>query len=195
MKVQELLDLVKVKLQNLPIATNTSILISFLNMGMNELYRRFNLSVKSETIVVTTDLALYELRNDDVQMILAVYDKFGKELTQSDVLDSLDYDYKIVNYRSFVLRKPFEGYLYAVYKASPVKLVDGNDEVDLPESMVNALLTYVAYMANNTINRDNMQESANHYQIFKEQCLDLEMQGYKIPLNTEKVAVQARGFV
>ena len=76
-----------------------------------------------------------------------------------------------------------------------MKLVDGNDEVDLPESMVNALLTYVAYMANNTINRDNMQESANHYQIFKEQCLDLEMQGYKIPLNTEKVAVQARGFV
>ena len=195
MKVQELIDLAKVRLQNLQVSNNTDVLISFINLGMNELYRKFNLSIKSETINVSTDLALYELRNEDVEMLLAIYDKFGRELRQSDVLDSMDYDYKVVNYRSFLLRKPFEGYLYAVYKASPVKLVDVNDTVDLPESMVNALLTYIAYMANNTINRDNQQEAANQYQIFRDLCTELDMQGFKIPLNTEKVAVQARGFV
>jgi len=195
MKVQELIDLAKIRLQNLQVSNNTDVLISFINLGMNELYRKFNLSIKSETINVSTDLALYELRNEDVEMLLAIYDKFGRELRQSDVLDSMDYDYKVVNYRSFLLRKPFEGYLYVVYKASPVKLADVNDTVDLPESMVNALLTYIAYMANNTINRDNQQEAANQYQIFRDLCTELDMQGFKIPLNTEKVAVQARGFV
>lgn len=195
MKVQELIDLARIRLQSLQVSENTNALISFINLGMNELYRKFNLAIRSETITVNSDLALYELRNDDVQMLLTVYNKFGRELTQSDVLDSMDYDYKIVNYRSFLLRKPFDGYLYAVYKATPTKLVDVNDTVDLPDSMVNALLTYVAYMANNTINRDNQQEAANQYQIFRDLCTELDMQGFKIPLNTEKVAVQARGFV
>lgn len=195
MKVQELIDLARIRLQSLQVSENTNALISFINLGMNELYRKFNLAIRSETITVNSDLALYELRNDDVQMLLTIYNKFGRELTQSDVLDSMDYDYKIVNYRSFLLRKPFDGYLYAVYKATPTKLVDVNDTVDLPDSMVNALLTYVAYMANNTINRDNQQEAANQYQIFRDLCTELDMQGFKIPLNTEKVAVQARGFV
>lgn len=195
MKVGEVLELAKIRLNNLIVAENDRALISFINLGVGELYRRFNLSIKSETIDVNDNLALYELRNDDVQMLLTIYDKIGRELRQSDVLDSMDYDYKIVNYRSFLLRKPFDGYLFAVYKASPIKLADANDEIDLPESMINTLLTYVAYMANNTINRDNQQEASNQYQIFTQQCTELEMQGYKIPLNTETAAIQAKGFV
>lgn len=195
MKVGEVLELAKIRLNNLIVAKNDKALISFINLGIGELYRRFNLSIKSETIDINGDLALYELRNNDVQMLLAVYDKMGRELRQSDVLDSMDYDYKVVNYRSFLLRKPFDGYLFAVYKASPIKLMDANDEIDLPESMINTLLTYVAYMANNTINRDNQQEASNQYQIFTQQCSELEMQGYKIPLNTETAAIQAKGFV
>lgn len=195
MKVEEVLELAKIRLDNLIVAENDKALISFINLGVGELYRRFNLSIKSETIDVNSNLALYELRNDDVQMLLAIYNKMGRELRQSDVLDSMDYDYKIVNYRSFLLRKPFDGYLFTVYKASPIKLVDANDEIDLPESMINTLLTYVAYMANNTINRDNQQEASNQYQIFTQQCTELEMQGYKIPLNTETAAIQAKGFV
>ena len=195
MKLSEIINLAKVRLQNIVVSKDQSVLISFINLGMSELYRRFNLSIKGETLVTTHDLALYELREPDVDMLLAVYDKLGKELRQSDVLDSMDYEYKIINYRSFVLRKPFDGYLYAVYKASPTRLTDLDDEVDLPNGMIPALLTYVAYMANSTINRDNQSEAGNQYQIFTMQCTDLEMQGFKIPLNTEKYAVQCRGFV
>ena len=195
MKLSEIVSLAKVRLQNIVVSKDQSVLISFINLGMSELYRRFNLSIKGETLVTTHDLALYELREPDVDMLLAVYDKSGKELRQSDVLDSMDYEYKIINYRSFVLRKPFDGYLYAVYKASPTRLTDLEDEVDLPNGMIPALLTYVAYMANSTINRDNQNEATNQYQIFTQQCTELENQGFKIPLNTEKCAVQCRGFV
>lgn len=195
MTVGELLELVKIRLQNLIVSEKDNALITFVNMGLGDLYRKFNLLLRSETIDVNRDLALYELRNGDVQMLLAVYDKLGRELRQSDVLDSMDYDYKIVNYRSFLLRKPFDGYLFSVYKASPIPLKDVNDTIILPESMLPALLTYVDYMANNTINRDNQQATVQTYQAYTAQCQELEMQGFKIPLNTEKVAVQAKGFV
>ena len=195
MKVKDIIKLAKIRLQNIRLSSDEEAMILLINMGVNELYNRFNLSIKSETITTSSDLALYELRNDDVQLILSVFDKFGTELRQSDVLDGVEYDYKIVNYRSFLLRRPFTGYLYAVYKASPVVLKDLEDAIDLPDIMMNVLLTYVAYMGHNTINKDDQHEMINQFQAFTQMCQDLELQGYKIPLNTETVAIQARGFV
>ena len=82
-----------------------------------------------------------------------------------------------------------------MYKASPVVLKDLEDAIDLPDIMMNVLLTYVAYMGHNTINKDDQHEMINQFQAFTQMCQDLELQGYKIPLNTETVAIQARGFV
>lgn len=197
MIVGELLPLVKLRLDSLILAQKDEILLSFINLGIAELYRRFNLSIKSETITCNFDSALYELRNDDVLMLLTVYDKFGKELRQSDVCDSLAYDFKIINYRSFVLRKPFNGYLFAVYKAAPIILKDNEDEIDLPIAMINALLDYCAYMGHSTVqsNSQNTREFGLHLQLFESSCQQLENQGYKVPINTETVAIQAKGFV
>lgn len=197
MLVKELLPLVKLRLDSLNISNDDSIMLSFINLGIAELYRRFNLSIKSETITCNSDMALYELRNEDVLMLLTVYDKFGKELRQSDVLDSMSYDFKILNYRSFVLRKPFDGYLYAVYKASPTILKDEEDYIDLPTAMIGALLDYCAYLGHSTLqaNSQNTREFGLHLQLFENSCNQLDAQGYRIPLNTESVAIQIKGFV
>ena len=195
MIVQDIISLIQIRSQHLAIAKNNDALIHFINLGMEELYRRFNLSIKSETVLTVSDRALYELTNDDVQMLLSLNYKSGVEMKQSDVLDSMAYDYKIVNYRSFMLRKPFDGYVYAIYKASPVMLRDINDKVKLPGTMIPALLTYVMYMSHDIINRDNKTESNIFYQMFKRQCQELDQQGFTVPLNTESLAVQAKGYV
>ena len=195
MLVQDIVDLAKIKLQNLTVAKNDSALIKFIFLGVAELYRRFNLSIKSETITTNENLALYELRNSDVSMLLGIYNVAGKELTQTDVYDSQNYDYKLVNYRSFLLRKPFNGILYTVYKASPVIFKDGHDEIDLPDAMIDALLCYVSYMSHTTINRDNINESNIYQQRFDAACRELETQGYKIPLSSETLSLHAKGFV
>ena len=52
----------------------------------------------------------------------------------------MNYGYKILNYNSILLRKPREGYLYIVYKASPIALKDINDKVDIPDAMLDVLL-------------------------------------------------------
>ena len=195
MIVQDIISLIQIRSQHLAIAKNDNALIHFINLGMEELYRRFNLSIKSETVSVNRDRALYELSNEDVQMLLALYHNTGIEMKQSDVLDSMNYDYKIVNYRSFILRKPFEGYVYAVYKASPVMLRDVSDKVKLPGAMLHALLSYILYMSHDVINRDNKMESSVFYRVYERQCQELVAQGFTVPLNTESVAIQAKGYV
>lgn len=195
MKLQEVLDLIQIKFPNIAISKNQAAIINFINLGMSELYKTFNLKIKSETVVTTSDLALYELKNDDVELILAVFDKFGNEFRQSDVLQSLDYEYKLVNFRSFLLRKPFEGILYVVYKAAPVRLVDIDDEIDIPSCMLDALLTYISYALVSTINSDQKNDSGYYYKLFHAQCQELVNQGYKIPLNTETFSIQMKGFI
>lgn len=194
MKLQEVMALIQVRCPNVSVSDNEDAIINFVNLGIAELYRRFNLKIKSETIVTTNDLALYTLRNDDVELVLYVYDKTGRELRQSDVINSMDYDYKILNYRSILLRHPHEGYIYVVYKASPIKLRDMDDEIDLPSTMLDALLTYVSYVLVGTINSDQKNESSMFYQMFTRQCDEMVNQGYKISLNSETAAIQAKGF-
>ena len=190
------MDMAKISsLNNLAIAKNDDALIKFIYLGVSELYRRFNLSIKSETVPINENLNLYELRNPDVSLLLGVYDKLGRELKQTDVFNSKDYDYKLLNFRSFLLKKPFNGVLFAVYKASPVVFKDPDDIIDLPDAMIDALLTYVAYVGHSTINRDNINEASAYSQRFDLVCRELEMQGYKIPLNSETLALQSKGFV
>ena len=199
MLVKDIVDLAKIKLQNLTVAKNDTALIKFTFLGVSELYRRFNLSIKSETLTINENLALYELRNSDVSMLLGIYDIAGKELIQTDIYNSQNYDYKLVNYRSFLLRKPFNGVLYTVYKASPVIFKDMDDEIDLPDAMIDALLCYVSYMSHTTINRgnirDNMDDSSAYQQRFDAACRELEAQGYRIPLSSETLSLHAKGFV
>ena len=196
MNVKDVMDMAKISsLNNLAIAKNDDALIKFIYLGVSELYRRFNLSIRSETVLINENLTLYELRNPDVSLLLNIYDKLGRELKQTDVFNSNDYDYKLLNFRSFLLKKPFNGVLFAVYKASPIVFKDSDDIIDLPDAMMDALLTYVAYVGHSTINRDNINEASAYSQRFDLACRELEMQGYKVPLNSETLALQSKGFV
>ena len=194
MTVKEFLELAQIRANHSVIFEHKDAMIHFLNMALGELYNRFNLSVKSETVVTTKDLALYELRSADVQLILSVYDKFGRELEQSDVRNSVSYDYKLINYRTILVRQPVETYLYVIYKASPIVLKDESDIILIPDAMINAMLIYFSYLANDTINRDNKNEASMLIQLFEKQCQELINQGYQIPLNTETYSIHLKGY-
>ena len=196
MFVSDITEIAKVTfLNNLAISRNDTALIKFIYLGVSELYRRFNLSVKSETIITSDNLTVYELKNEDVNMLLSVYDRTGRELQQTDITDSLMFEYKLLNYKSFLLRHPSNGLLYAVYKASPKPLSDLTDRIELPDAMMDALLTYVAYVGHSTINKDNINEASAYSQRFDIACKELEMQGYRINLSTESLALQAKGYI
>ena len=195
MIVQDVIDMVKVSsLANTLAGKKDDALIKFVNLGVSELFRRFNMSIKVETVLTDPNLALYELRSPDISLLLSIYDCNGKALRQTDVMGS-HYDYKIVNWRSFLLRQPKNEVLLAVYSASSPKLTEPTDILDIPDSMMDALLCYVAYMGQSTINKDNVNEANIYYQRFEMKCQDLENQGYRIPLTSETVNVHLKGYV
>lgn len=195
MLVKDIMRLAKIRVNNIAVSRSDEAMLGFINMGVADLYRRFDLRIKSETVITNDDLALYELKSTDVLMLLSLYDRNGRELTQTDVLDSNQYDYKQINYRSFLLRKPFNGYIYTLYKASAIPLKDENDYIDIPDAMIEALLAHIAYSAFSTINRDNMNEFNTYLQRYELACQSLENQGYKISINTERINMITKGFV
>lgn len=199
MKVSEVISIAKIRLKNLSASKNDNTMLTLVNLGVSDLYRRFNLRINSETVATNRDLAVYELRNNDVSMLLYLFDKYGRELQSSDVLDSMHYDYKILNYREFMLRKPFNGYIYAVYKANPILLMDYEDEIDLPDAMIPVVATYVCQQIEHTVNvwdRGQVKTEPSFYsQIYEKECQELVNQGYLVPLNTETVRIQLKGFV
>lgn len=194
MTVKEVLDLAKIRLVNVPVSKTNASLIALINLGVSVLYDQFNLSIKSETIATSPDLSLYELRNSDVLLLLSLYDHTGRELRQSDVIGGVAFDYKLVNYRSFLLKNPIVGHVYAMYKANSIKVQDENDVIDLPNSMTDALLNYVAYMSHSSINKEGISEADTWHRKFNASCVELDMKGYRVPLNTESLSVQDRGF-
>ena len=197
MHVSDIVEIAKITfLNNIAISRNDKALIKFVQLGVSELYRRFNLSIKSETITTSTNLTLYELKNQDVSLLLGVFDRTGRELKETDVMDSRTFEYKMVNYKSFLLRNPFDGLLYAVYKASPSKALENlEDYIELPDAMMDALLTYVAYIGHSTINKDNINEASAYLQRFDMACRELDMQGYRIELSSESLSLHAKGYV
>lgn len=195
MQVKDVMALAKIRLQHIAVAKDDAMLIRLTNYGVSDLSNRFNLDIKSETVALNPNLALYELQNDNVQMLLTLYDPTGRELQQPSTLNGIDYDFKIVNYRSFMIKNPRHSFVFALYKANPIELKDEDDIIDIPQAMMDALVCYVVYAAQGTINRDNMNESGYCYQRYLEACTQLELQGYRVPLNTEVLSVQSKGFV
>ena len=197
MHVSDIVEIAKITfLNNIAISRNDKALIKFVQLGVSELYRIFNLSIKSETIITSANLALYELKNTDVSLLLDVYDVTGRALVETDISNSRTFEYKMVNYKSFLLRQPIDGLLYAVYKASPSKrLTKLDDVIELPDSMLDALLTYVAYIGHSTINKDNINEASAYLQRFDMACRELDMQGYRIELSSESLSLHAKGYV
>jgi hypothetical protein len=194
--VSEVVEFAKVgALSNLAIAKNENVIMKFIYLGISELYKRFNLSIKIESVVMNPNLSVYELRNPDVDLLLSLYDINGKQLNQNDVLSGNQHDYKIINYRSFLVLNPSTDIIFAVYRASPPKILSMEDELILPNAFVEALLAYIAHMGHSTINKDNVNESGFYYKKFNNACLDLEMQGYKISINTETINMLNKGYV
>ena len=191
----EMLTLISTRLSNFSINTNRDILLPYLNMGISELYRRFGLSIKEEIVPTCEDKRLYELQNDDVMFLYAIYDQHGHEIPQQDTLDDVGLHYKRVNYRSFLLNEPMEGELFCVYKASPVRIMDDNDEIDIPDPMIDALEGFVTYKVLSIMNNDQVQEASAYRQYYEMMMKDLENQGYGAMADTERFSLHRRGYV
>ena len=195
-------------------------LISFMNLGIIELSKRFRLATKVETIQTSMYTHIYTLRHSDVINILDIIDSTGKSLIPQRTSDSESYDYKLMSNNSFLLKRKFDYVdsithtkvkggeledlqevqapdlsLVVVYSAIADLITDKEDDLPIPELFIEVLMSYVGYKAYRTLGVNGQNDSSEKWKVF-EYCCSLvtnsSFAGNDVILGN---SVQSKGFV
>ena len=222
MKVSQFLSFVRdSELSNLSSNSFTDDrLISFMNLGIIELSKRFRLATKVETIQTSMYTHIYTLRHSDVINILDIIDSKGKSLIPQRTSDSENYDYKLMSNNSFLLKRKFDYVesithtpvkggeledlqevqapdlsLVVVYSAIADLVADKEDDLPIPELFIEALMSYVGYKLYRSLGVNGQNDSSEKWKVF-EYCCSLvtnsSYAGNDIILGN---SVQSKGFV
>jgi hypothetical protein len=198
MTVQDVMDYAKAG-ELSQVSYNDADVLSYINLGLLELYKRFNLRIGVEALSIRKTMSIYTLRNKDINELISVYNIDGKELRfrnqESQFTDSC-YDIEQLSYNTFIVPNPSDEDLFTfVYKASPITVRELDDEVEMPDAMLEALLHYIGYRAHGSVDGNINAENNTHYMRFEKSCEQLKNMGYSFNSVPYDIAVAEKGYV
>ena len=195
-------------------------LISFMNLGIIELSKRFRLATKVETIQTSMYTHIYTLRHSDVINILDIIDSKGKSLIPQRISDSENYDYKLMSNNSFLLKRKFDYVdsithtkvkggeledlqevqapdlsLVVVYSAIADLITNKEDDLPIPELFIEVLMSYVGYKAHRTLGVNGQNDSSEKWKVFEYCCSLVTNSSFAGNDTILGNSVQSKGFV
>lgn len=204
MTVKQVIGLAKAsELTGLPAASKDETVLGFINLGVLELYKRFTLSVE-EWIIALEDGQSYYTAPEDFMWIIAAYGEVGMDSVQEvNVLPVNEEDNPLsintVGWNKVQVPLSVTGaYVSIIYAATPevYSITDMNKPVNIPPQMIEALLAYIGWRANSTIDTGIQTEDTVWYNRFESSCSRLEVKGF---INANDVVMtnrlSMRGFV
>ena len=204
MTVRQVIDLAKAsELTGLPAASKDETVLGFINLGVLELYKRFTLSVE-EWIIALEDGQSYYTAPEDFMWIIAAYGEVGMDSVQEvNVLPVNEEDNPLsintVGWNKVQVPLSVTGaYVSIIYAATPevYGIADMDKPVNIPPQMIEALLAYIGWRANSTIDTGIQTEDTVWYNRFESSCSRLEVKGF---INANDVVMtnrlNMRGFV
>ena len=204
MTVKQVIDLAKAsELTGLPAASKDETVLGFINLGVLELYKRFTLSVE-EWIIALEDGQSYYTAPEDFMWIIAAYGEVGMDSVQEvNVLPVNEEDNPLsintVGWNKVQVPLSVTGaYVSIIYAATPevYSVTDMEKTVNIPPQMIEALLAYIGWRANSTIDTGIQTEDTVWYNRFESSCSRLEVKGF---INANDVVMtnrlNMRGFV
>jgi len=197
-------------------------IISYLNLGLTELYKRFFLLSKEIYIQEYSQIATYLLHSDfaltnvdsvedpkyivdtdadpfvdNILKIEEVYDEEGVKLPINDVNEELSV--YTPTYRSVQIPYPDDANTFSVqYRAScpPVIYTFSMDaeliDVPCPNSLREALLYFIGSRAHRG---GNIEKSQAYWQMFKTSCADVKKEGLEVQVEPSNWRFDGRGWV
>lgn len=180
MKAKTLVDFLKLGgVRRTTYRDNDTTLIGYINLALIELYKRFNLGIKTEVVVTYPNIFVYELRNDDISQVFKVTDEDNNILVYQGVACNDDFDFTQVALKTFIIKNPTERKLLFFYKSSPQLISSLEDEVDIPYDMIEAVISYVDYRIDTTIDYAiGRYPKYDYFARFEYVCNDLVKRGY-----------------
>ena len=196
MLVSDIINIAKYgELQQLAVKDDNTAIITYINMGVLELYKRFNIGTKVEIVRTNPLISVYNLVNADIMKVINVYDADGKELVQPSVVDIEDYDLKQIGQSTYLFKEPKNEDIAFVYTSAPEWLTSTTDNVEIPMSMLEALLHYIGYRGHGSLDGLINTENNTHYMRFDKSCRQLTDTGYGEVTDMSKSTTQSKGFV
>lgn len=160
--------------------------LSYINLGMTELYKRFNLRIEELTVEMVEGQTVYTITEPLLNTILAVFDENGDPFPLN-----VEEDINSVNtpaYNAIQVPNPIAGsFVFTLYNSAPERLVWVDDlstvNAVIPPTMLEALLHYVGYRAHGALDGAINAENNTHYMRFDASCSRLINLGL-LPMDT-----------
>ncbi len=217
MTANEVIALARVgELSKLSIAIkdDNTVLFGFINLGLVELYKRFPLKNDEAIVTLRDGKTIYKLdgTDPDVSMgepfmyLLGAYeDGTDNDFSASALslpINEEDNIYSVnsISYNSIQIPLVTTGaYISLIYVAKPTKVtaLTLNEELDLPDQMIEALLHYIGYRAHGAMDANIQTESNTHYMRFEASCNKLKELGVGIAPDDVSMnsRISMKGFV
>lgn len=188
MKLSELLTVAKFsELNTLAVADNDDAVLAFINLGVLELYNQFALQTEEYLIELQDGITIYDLP-DDFMYLVGAYEA-PSQGSSSDSFqlpineDNNPLSVNTINYRQVQIPLSVTGgYIGIIYVQKPQKMTIDNldDEVPVPDHMIQALLAFIGFKGHGGIRLNNESEGDIYYLRFKQAIDDLRKRGTTI---------------
>ena len=174
---------------------NLAKLVSGINLGVLELYKKFSIKVDTEVILVEDGVFEYSLPEDCLK-VLKVFNANDEELPlNNEYADNSAY---IIGFNTIKIKSTNIGSQFTVeYRATPTKLDltdEGTGVIELPQVFIEALLNYVAYRGFAAINM-NSAEAVNYYAKFLASCAMIDNYGLWDTDSVDNTKLQDAGWL
>jgi hypothetical protein len=167
------------ELQQLAIKNDDAAILSFLNLGVLELYKRFCLRTEEAIVSLSAIDTIYPLdpalpnvdmvSDCDLLYIIGIYDEDGNIVEMNNEDEPLSV--LTPSYDTLQVPNPADNtYLSVIYSATPTRLVDTTSKLKLPPSLYEALLHYIGYRGHGSIDGNTSTENNTHYMRFDKSC-------------------------
>ena len=207
MIIAEVVTLAKYsELSGVSVKDNVDAIVAFMNLGMLELHSRFNIKVEEHIVELQDESTLYTMPNN----FMYATDAFGEapENAINQVIpipiNSEDSPISIFfnSWNKLQVPRSVEGgYISIVYIAKPDTISvqqaqDGSTELDLPDTLIECLLSYIGYRAHLGVKSDGQSENNAHLARFERNCIKARELGVAFPADSMSMSsrVNDRGF-
>jgi len=204
MILKDILDTARYsELSNLAIKDNNEAIVTFLNMGMLELYKRFPIKVEEATITLIANSSTYNLPLNFMYPLGAYgEDKDGNISPTKELATNAEDDDNSVffpNHRQIQIPSTIKGTrVSVVYVAKPESYTAANLDVEvfLPDTLVEPLLHYIGYKGHLGVRSDGQSENNAHYIRFDSSVKKARELGVAYPSDSWRMAGRLfeRGF-
>lgn len=190
-------------------------MIGFINLGIIELSKKFNIVTKVEIIRTSPYTNVYTLRHPDVIQIIEIFDSNGNELVPYTMLEGENYDYRLLGFNTFLLKRE-EQYvteydkvtgidimetvsspdreLAVVYRGIADRVKSVHDEIPISDLFIDALLSYIGYKANSAIATTEF-ETTRLWNRYMNSINEITLAGFDSFSDIPSRSVATKGFI